>query len=200
MVPCEDALLRIIRQILEGTAPGRSFTLNWKMDKHITEQPWAALMYDSVEQYESVIRALTDHLGQNPGNGAAYNNRAVAYWEIGELDKALEDFHRAVANSAHDHRPAKHRGMLLKKLGRLDEALASLDHAVRIAPDDPYLRRTRGHVRFQSGRYHEAIEDFSRAIELQPEFKQTYLDRARAFEMIGNRSGAGEDHARAREV
>jgi Flp pilus assembly protein TadD len=55
-------------------------------------------------------------------------------------------------------------------------------------------------VRFQSGSYHEAIEDFSRAIELQPEFEQTYLDRARAFEMIGNRSGAGEDCVRAREL
>lgn len=78
--------MRIIRQILEGRAPGRSFTLNWKVDKHLAEQPWAALMCDSVERYESVIRALTDHLCQNPGNGAAYNNRAVAYWEIGELD------------------------------------------------------------------------------------------------------------------
>lgn len=78
--------MRIIRQILPGTGPGRSFTLNWKRDKHLTEQPWAALMYDSVEHYESALRALTDHLGQNPGNGAAYNNRAVAFWEIGELD------------------------------------------------------------------------------------------------------------------
>lgn len=152
-------------------------------------------MYDELEDYEAAIQSLTDHLRTNPGNAAAYHNRAVAYLEIGQPDHALGDFGEAVRLAPTDPMPAKVRGMLLEKLGNLPTALESFDLAVRIAPDDLYHRRSRGHCRAAVGDLLGAIEDFTRAIEVQPEFAQQYLDRAAIYERLGQASLAEQDRA-----
>jgi tetratricopeptide (TPR) repeat protein len=168
-----------------------------RADNYLFQQCWAALMYDELEDYEDVIRLLTDHLQTNPQNAAAYHNRAVAYWEIGQSARALADFDEAVRLAPADSQPAKVRGMLLHKLGNLPAALASFDLAVRIAPDDPYHRRARAHCRTEAGDLVGAVEDFNHAIAVQPNSAYQYLDRAALYERLGQKSLAGQDRATA---
>lgn len=63
----------------------------------IRVRPYAALMYDELEEYEEAIEALTTHIDRGGATGAAYNNRAVALWETGHSAEALADFDRAIA-------------------------------------------------------------------------------------------------------
>jgi Flp pilus assembly protein TadD len=170
------------------------------MGDHLFQQCYSALMYDEVEDYQYAIQMLTKHLTANPSNAAAYNNRAVAFWEIGQLDGALADFAQAVRLAPDDASPAKNRGMLLQRMGDLPAALAELDLAVRIAPDDPYVRRTRAHARAEARELAGAAEDFSRAIELQPDFAQQYLDRAAVYERMGQSSLAELDRIAASQL
>jgi tetratricopeptide (TPR) repeat protein len=167
------------------------------MGDHLFQRCWSALLYDEPEFYDETIQSLTEHLAANPTNGAAYNNRGIAYWEIGEIDLALSDFDKAIELARSDALPAKHRGMLLQKMGELSRALADFDLAVSIAPDDAYTLRTRGHARHQAGEFLGAVQDFSRAIALQPEFAQQYLDRAAIYERLGQDALAKEDRATA---
>jgi Flp pilus assembly protein TadD len=74
---------------------------------------FAALVYDDLEGYEETIQALTDHLAVNPANAAALNKWGVAFWEIGQPDRALEDCNRAAPLARDNPLPAKNRGMLL---------------------------------------------------------------------------------------
>ena len=167
------------------------------MADYLLQRCFASLILDEEEDYAEVIRDLTAHLASNPSNAAALNNRAVAYGEIGELNRALADFGEAVRLAPADHHPAKNRGMLLQRMGDLPAALADLDTAVQIAPNDPSVRLTRAHARMQAEAFAGAIEDFSRAIELQPDFGQQYLDRAKAYERIGETALADRDQAAA---
>ena len=128
-------------------------------------------------------------------NAAAYNNRAVAFWEIGEYDRALADFAEAIRLAPDDASPAKHRGMMLQRMGNLPAAPAALDLAVRIAPEDPYIRRTRAHARLEEGDLAGAAEDFTRASEAEPEFARQYLDRAAVYERLGQPELAEQDRA-----
>ena len=82
------------------------------MASHLFHESFAALMYDEEEDYDHAIRVLTEHLAANPANAAAYNNRGVAYSEIGQPERALADFAEAARLAPSDPMPAKNRGML----------------------------------------------------------------------------------------
>jgi Flp pilus assembly protein TadD len=167
------------------------------MGDHLFREYFAALMYDEEEDYQSVIQSLTDHLVSNPSNAVAYNNRAVAYWEIGQTDRALADFAEAIRLAPDEAQPAKGRGMLRQRRGDLVGALADFDTAIRVAPGDPYLRRTRGHARAEAEQLAGAVDDFSRAIAVQPEFAQQYIDRAAVYERLGQPFLAEQDRVKA---
>src|SRR5438067_10568468 len=106
------------------------------MAHHLFHESFAALMYDEEEDYGHAIRVLREHLAANPANAAAYNNRGVAYSEIGQPERALADFAEAARLAPSDPLPAKSRGILLHAPGDLPAALAALDAAVRVAPND----------------------------------------------------------------
>lgn len=165
------------------------------MGDHLLEQCYAALMYDEPEDYETIIQWLTHRLRANPSSVAAHHNRAVAYWESGQVERALVDFERAVRLASTDPMPAKIRAMLLQKLGNLPAALESFDLALQIAPDDPHHRRARAHCRAEAGDLAGAVEDLTRAIAVQTEFAQQYLDRAGLYEHLGQASLARDDRA-----
>lgn len=60
-------------------------------------------MLDSERQYDELIAALTKVLDREPRNVIALNNRGVALWELGHIDRALEDLSDAIqidANAA----------------------------------------------------------------------------------------------------
>lgn len=59
------------------------------------DKEYKALLYDSLEEYEEVINALTEYIKSNP-TGIAYNNRGVAYWEIGKNKEAILNFEKAL--------------------------------------------------------------------------------------------------------
>src|SRR5712691_10117299 len=67
------------------------------MDNELLTQSYRALIYDEIEDYEQTIAGLSAQLQANPTNSHAFNNRAVAHWEIGRIAEALEDFRAAAA-------------------------------------------------------------------------------------------------------
>jgi tetratricopeptide (TPR) repeat protein len=142
-----------------------------------TETPYAALMLDESEDYELVIAELTKHIETGAPPGAALHNRAIAKWEIGRCEEALNDFDQAILELPHSHLPAQMKGMMLQKLGRVEEALLSLDQAVAIAPKEVSPITTRAYARMEAGLLSEALEDFECAIKIKPSFQRTITER-----------------------
>jgi tetratricopeptide (TPR) repeat protein len=88
---------------------------NDRMENRLFQQCYAVLLYDSLEHYEFAIQSLTDHLRTNSSNAAAHHNRAVAYWEIGEAERALEDFAQAKTLAPANQMTANIRRNVLRK-------------------------------------------------------------------------------------
>jgi len=162
-----------------------------------TEPPYAALMFDEIEDYELVIAELTKHIEADGPRGAALHNRAIAQWEIGRYEEAMSDFNQAILELPHSHMPAQMKGVMLQKLGRMQEALLSLDQAVAIAPKEVTLIRTRAHARREAGLLSEALEDFECAVRLEPTFQYTVAERNELLMRIRRdrslSSGTGSD-------
>jgi len=149
-----------------------------RMSSHL-DTPYAALLFDELEDYEELIAALTEHVDSGKPAGAALHNRAIANWEIGRNDEALADFDAAAAALPGDYMPPKMKGSMLKQLGRLEEALASLDRAVEIAPAEATVLRTRAQIREEAGAIEGALDDLERAIAAEPSFDFTRKERER---------------------
>jgi tetratricopeptide (TPR) repeat protein len=167
------------------------------MVNHLLQQFYEALLYDNEADYESVIRLLTVELESRPSNGAAFNNRGVAYYELGDSELALMDFRDAYRVSPLNAIPLKNQGRLLHQQGDLSAALAAFDSAVLLAPNDPYLRRTRASARVDREELRGALEDFTHAIASQPSFAQQYLDRAVVYDRLGEHTLAAQDRLEA---
>ena len=62
------------------------------MDTELLMQSYQGLIYDEIADYEQTIAGLSAHLQADPTNSHAFNNRAVAHWEIGRIAEAWEGF------------------------------------------------------------------------------------------------------------
>ena len=171
---------------------------NWLLSKS-----WRVLLFDEMEEYQSVIQALNEHLAAHPRDGVAYNNRGLAYSEIGQADEAFRDFAEAIACAPQDPVPFMNRGDLYlrhKPQSMFQEALADFDRAIALRSDDPTFHRRRAHACLAVKRFSEALKSFDQAIALDPEFGQTFAERAELHERLGDSSSADRDLRSAREA
>jgi Flp pilus assembly protein TadD len=74
---------------------------------------------------------------------AAFSARAVAAFEMGDVDGAIADLGRALILTPDDPALRYNRAFALQGSGRWDEALVDLDQAAALAPDDPEVQAAR---------------------------------------------------------
>lgn len=151
----------------------------------LLEKSYGLLIYDELEEYESAIARLTEAIEQGRANTHAYNNRGVAYFEIGEDGKAQPDYEAAIRVSATNAIAYANLARLAEKNRDFQSAIAHCDRAIEIEPDEPSFRRVRAFLHLKIQNPSAAIADFSTAIELDPGFKNTYWQRAETYDDIG---------------
>src|SRR6185312_14936787 len=79
---------------------------------------------------------LTEAAGINDEQLAlAFNNRANAYGAIGQRDRAIADYSRAIALDPNYANAYHNRGTTYLEIERYDLALTDFDHAIQLAPD-----------------------------------------------------------------
>lgn len=87
-----------------------------------------------------------------------------------------------------------YRGILLFCLGKLDEALNDLERAIDKSEDNVAKHfYVRGLVQACSKNYKPALNDLSIAINLDDKLAEAYLNRAKVFQIMGDRNSAFYD-------
>jgi Tfp pilus assembly protein PilF len=96
----------------------------------------------------------------------AYTNLGSAYQKMGQLDRAMENYEKAIALDPNDYLAYTNRGVIFDKIGEFDRALESYNKAVLSNPEDykPYFNR--GLLYDKMGRTTDAIDDFEMAKRL----------------------------------
>ena len=72
------------------------------------------------------------------------NCRGCSWDEIGEQDRAIEDFTQAVRLDPSEPRAFLHRGRVWNDTGKYDKAIDDSSQAIRIVPKSPYGFHNRG--------------------------------------------------------
>jgi tetratricopeptide (TPR) repeat protein len=112
------------------------------------------------------IPFFTEQIRRNPNYANAYNLRAVAFEQMGEFEKALKDYDRAIELHPKEVVWFFNRGQAyhIKKVYK--EAISDYSKAIELDPEHAWAYYNRGLAYYDSKAYGNAVSDYSRAIEL----------------------------------
>jgi len=115
----------------------------------------------------------------------AYFERALLFKQIGEKEKALDDYNTIIKMKGDTYMEAfSNRGLTKKMLGDYGGALADLNQAIEEFPQNAELRKNRGNLNLLLGLHRKAIDDYTQAIALNDNYAEAHYNRALAFFLI----------------
>jgi tetratricopeptide (TPR) repeat protein len=131
---------------------------------------------------------------------AAYNNRGIAFGRTGQLDRAIQDFDRAIALDPSFDRAYNNRGAAYLMHGSFDKAIEDFDKAVTLRAGNASAYSNRGYAYYFEGQYDRAMKDYNKAIELDQNYAKAYLNRGNLYLGTGNKELALSDFQKACEL
>lgn len=127
----------------------------------------------------------------------ALNNRAGAYREAGDLERALADYDAALALFDRSSEIFTNRGDLYLQRGEFNRAIADFDRAVAADPHAAMPYNHRGFAKRKRGELEAALADYDVAVELAPDRPEGYLGRGMARWEQNRLDAALQDFSRA---
>jgi len=112
---------------------------------------------------------------------SAYNNRGIAYFSKGEIDRAIKDFDEAIRIKPNNVVLYHNRGLAWYGKGDNEQAIRSYDEAIAINPKYPMAHNDRANVYFRMKEYDKAISGYDDAIRLQPKNPILYANRGNTY-------------------
>jgi len=145
--------------------------------------------------------AIIDAGTETARNAAiTYGRRGNAYYDKGDLVRAMEDFERAVELNPSSALAYFNRGAIHHAKGNTGRAIEDFDRAIELDPKFTRALNDRGVAYANQGNTSQAIKDFDRVIELNPKFVPAYYNRGLAYSSKGNIDRALKDYDRAIEL
>lgn len=158
----------------------------------------ATLAWNRLDSFSSNLKLWSDAVEKNNeskllGVERSYNNRGFAYSEMGQLQKAQEDFQTAISINPNYSSGFFNIGVVNFKQNNTEEALRWYNKAIAIKPDYSAAYLNRGLIFLQNDRTNEALDDFNRAIQINPWGAEAYMNRGMAYLRLGKAQNALDD-------
>jgi protein O-mannosyl-transferase len=156
--------------------------------------PFSLLAYQRTLVWKSSLTLWNDVLEKHPRTHEARNNRGASFNEIGQLDRALEDFNASLEVNPNQPRTLNNRSMIWFRKADYTRSLQDAEKALEMEPRLAEAWCNRGNAYFGRQQYDTAILYYNRAIELMPNFPSNYCNRGTAYLKQGDFQKAVEDY------
>jgi len=150
-------------------------------------------------QYREAANGFTEVLRLQPDNPAAYDNRALCYYNLHEYEKAKSDADKTIAIQPTAHAFYTH-SLVYYALKNIPEAMRDLNEAIRLHPSGSEYYRLLGQLYEDSNEMEFAIREYGEAIKRAPSDKSLYEQRAHAYYVVKDYSAAVSDYNRSIEI
>lgn len=128
---------------------------------------------------------------------AAYTNRGNAYDDLGEYNRAIDDYTEALRIEPGYASAYNNRGVSYDNLGDYTRAIENYDQALRYDPGHVNAYYNRGNAYDDLGEYRRAILDYSKALRLDPNYASAHQNRGVSYESLGEYERAAADWEQA---
>jgi Flp pilus assembly protein TadD len=143
-----------------------------------------AIWKDSISLWDA-------ELSQFPKLHVIYNNRAEAYMETGNYQKAIKDYEKSISINPRDAAPYNRLGVIYEKLGNYLQAIENYSKSLDLTPKLGQVNHNRNVI------YQKILEIFEKNIRQNPRNAVLYIDRGTVHAMMKNYQKALEDYATA---
>lgn len=100
--------------------------------------------------------------------------RGVAYYDLGNNERALADYTEAIRLKPRDPLPHYNRGFVFQRMGDASDAVEDFSAAIRLRPDDAWAYYYRGWAYKNLGDESRASADFATALRLDPKLANEF--------------------------
>lgn len=142
---------------------------------------------------ELVIRGCT---GLINSSGLSRQNKAVAYLtrgnvyaRQGELERAIDDFTKAIRRNSRSLAAYYNRANAHFARENYDQAIIDFSQAISLQPDHVLSYNGRGSAYLAKGETERAIAEYDKALEIDPNNNQAAQNRALAYTKDGDIGG-----------
>jgi len=149
------------------------------------------------KNYEDCLNFWNDFIEKEPNIDVAYNNRGLAYAELNQLDRAIEDYKKAIELNQKFADSYNNRGAAYCELNQHARAIEDFNKAIAMNRNFAMAYNNRGLAYHRLNRHKKAIKDFNRAIELNPNYAESYNNRGVVFHELDQYESAIEDYRKA---
>ena len=136
------------------------------------------LLHLELEQYDEAVSVFSSMLEKDPTADNIRIYLGTAYEEIGELDKALEEFSKVSRNAAQFYEAVSHRALILKEQGKVDAAIAVFMDEISANPNSLEL-----HLNLSA--LYESIDRPQAALDVLFEDQQRFQKETRFHFRVG---------------
>lgn len=158
------------------------------------------LTWQQAGVYLNRVTLWTHTLSINDRAWAAYNDRGFAYADMGETEKAIQDYSRAMVLNPTYAMPYSNRASAYTKLRKYEQAMADCNKAIELDPTLAVAFNNRGNVYAALHDRERAIQDYTQAITLKPDYAEAYNNRGVAYDDLHDSSRAFADYQKALEL
>ncbi len=152
----------------------------------------AANVFLKQKKFLHGIELLDSALSYRPNDASILKDRARAFMEIEQYDKALEDINHVIAAGARDPVPYITRAQIHHLLKQEDKAVADMDEAIVKTPKDALLFNNRAWYKLAQGSYKGALDDANHSIKMKP-IDTAYDTRGMVYYFLGQHQQAADD-------
>jgi tetratricopeptide (TPR) repeat protein len=150
-------------------------------------QPEAGLDLElEMKKTEALIRL-------NDKNAAAYFNRAWLYEYKGDMQRALQDYSKAIELDKGMKDAFYNRGVIFTRMKRFEEAVKDFSQVIKLEPSSADAYCNRGTIHFQMGKVDLALDDYNAGLKAGPEDADLLYNRALVYLAKGDKTAAAED-------
>ena len=151
------------------------------------------------KHFEQVIEYYTKKLDRSRKRGWDYIRRGLAYFELGEKEKALSDLENGVELLPKDAIARHKLAHVLLSSNETEKALKQLDESLKLNGNLHVALIDRSEAYIRLGKYEEAKRDLDKALSIEKDAKG-YLNRALANLSIGDSLSAVSDLKQANRL
>jgi tetratricopeptide (TPR) repeat protein len=131
------------------------------------------------------------------GLAIAHNNRANAYINKGDNDRAIQDLDEAVRIDPNYATAYYNRGIAYNNKDQHERAIQDFDQAIRLKSDYIAAYNNRGSAYDDLGQYERAIQDYNEVIRRDPNYGMAINNRGVAYKNLHQYERAVADYTKA---
>lgn len=146
------------------------------------------------------LKRINNLIALDDQNANAFYNRGWIYEYKGKLEKAVEDYTRALTIDKGHTDAYYNRGLVYISQGEYKLAIKDFTEVIKLERGDADVYNNRGSAYMQTNEFESALNDYNTAIKISPKDADLYYNRGVVSRSMGEYGKSRQDFQKAADM